>query len=133
MVMIKSFLYCLIFTIVLGIPAAFFTKSIWEIYLDKTAPQIQMVSGTERIGIGSSGGKFEIMVSDLEPGIDEVIVRLRQLRSDHELFRKKLGGIKEAKLTVDVSGQSGGIGEGAGEVEIVVFDRSQINSIINIC
>ena len=126
--MIKSFFYCFLVSAVLLSLAALFTKSIWSVYLDKTPPQISLLNPGAKIGVGSEGGKIGIKISDTNPGLDEVVVRLRQLRSDHELFRKKLGGIKETELNINVSGQHGMVGEGPGEVEIVAFDRSFYNN-----
>lgn len=109
-------------------PAIFLSKSYWQVYLDQTAPQIKLLGQGARIGVGSEGGKFGIELSDTGPGLDEVVVRLRQLRSDHELFRKKLGGLNNSKLEINISGQHGVVGEGAGEIEIVAFDRSFYNN-----
>lgn len=132
--MIRTYLYCCLISVLIAIPAAFFTKSIWGGYLNKTPPQISLLSNYGRVGVGSAGGKLEIEVTDQEPGIDEVVVRLRQLRSDRELFRKKLQGSPSSKLSIEIAGQDSNVeqrtmvGEGSGEIEIVAFDRSFYNN-----
>lgn len=111
-------------------PCALIFQSYWRPYLDQTAPQVSIVNSAERISIGKNGGSFRISVSDEHPGLDEVIVRIRQLREDHQLLKKKLKGERAAELQIEIPAiqpDAHGhhmLSEGAGELEVVAFDRS---------
>lgn len=122
--MIKTFIFCWIVTLVIAVPLALLSMPWWNDYIDQTPPSIELKTTDSRIGVGSAGGKIQFTVKDETPGLDEVVVRLRQLRADRELSRHKLHGVKEATLEAEIPATRNAVGEGAGEIEVVAFDRS---------
>jgi hypothetical protein len=127
---IKTFFICCLSSMLLIAAGAVLFPSKWQPYFDQEVPQVEISRQQDRIPIGINGGKFRLSLRDDNPGLDEVIVRVRQLRADHVLFKKKLAGVKAVDLEIDIPSTKqdedgrGVLGQGSGELEVVAFDRS---------
>lgn len=105
------------------IPAAFLGwKELYTEFLEKNPPKITVVEAPK--GVGLAPTRMSIRFADDNSGIDEVIVRTIQGRTEREMVRKKFGGQQTAKITIEFDGKSSGLEEGEALLEIRAFDRS---------
>ncbi|MCB0319442.1 MAG: M23 family metallopeptidase [Bdellovibrionales bacterium] len=97
-------------------------KDLYESFLEANPPEIHLESPPR--GIGITPVHLKIQLTDLQSGLDEVVVRARQRNSAREIDRQSLKGVREAVITLEFPAEQSGFEEGKLHLEIRAFDRS---------
>lgn len=91
-------------------------------FLERAKPLIEIAEAPR--GIGVAPVALKIILSDVDAGLDEVVVRTRQKQQVREVLKRSLGGQKRAEVAIEFPGDKSGLQEGAVSIEIRAFDRS---------
>jgi len=121
----RTFLRVLILMLLIALLLPFAFSGWVDLYrgfLERNPPVIE-ISSLPR-GVGLAPVSLTLILKDDNAGLDEVVVRVRQRNNVKELLRQRLGGRKEASITIDFPGAQSELAEGVAHLEIRVFDRS---------
>lgn len=119
--MFKVFFTLTFITLIVGAVASLVFLGTIRRYSNEEGPIVEVVE--KAIAVGASGSQLQVRVSDPAPGLDQVVVRMRQRRSDRQLFKSKLHGATEQELLIPIPADKELVEEGQAEIEVVAFDR----------
>lgn len=120
-----------IFIIILAafIPIAYVGwQDLYSGFLEAEPPVIEVTEQPRGIGLLPVALRFKL--TDLNSGLDEVVVRSRQRSGSRVILRQKLDGRKEANVEIEFPGQDSALEPGLALIQIRAFDRSLWNNTI---
>jgi len=97
-------------------------------FIEETPPDVRWHE--EPRGLGSEPVKLTLTASDVDSGLDEVVVRISQQNQSKELARKKFSsaGVLDETIEVTVSPKDLKFREGNAELQVLAFDKSLWNN-----
>lgn len=104
-------------------PFAFYGwKELYTGFLERNPPELTVIDFPR--GIGITPVSVRVRLSDLDSGLDEIVVKTHQRGSYSTLLKQQLGGRKQAEINIDFPGEKTALEEGNAILQIKAFDRS---------
>lgn len=101
---------------------ALFLSGLYSKYIEHTPPTIEILEAPR--GLGTAPVTLHVRFRDLDSGLDEAVIRIRQRGTPREIKRISFDGKSEGELTVSFEGSKSELVEGIATIELKAFDRS---------